>query len=206
MILDVRAYLDDNNTDVSARWTDTLIINFINVSRQLVSLKLAEIGFQPILSSTTIQAPSGIGTLPAHERITGVQALHGSSYYALARGNSHGSKTITSIQGDLVVTYIAKTTAIAQDSPSPTVTYGGKDLNELLVDQYCAALTAYNLKSTENEANQQLASMIQVLEAGLNKLARPQVQIMQSNVAHHRVPQPQYRWSINTSGQLEIFL
>jgi len=201
MRTDVRSLLDDKTNDTHSRWQDANVDSAIDVARAATADMLAKNGYNGLWSSTDVTLSGGTATIPAHRRILSVQIVTNTNFENITQGTHFASRTRTDISGTIRVTYIDKTSALSADGD--TVTYANKDLDDLVVDQFCAAFAANLLKATEAENNQILVNQLSILEKSLIGNTAPVIKAAKSSHTFNRNIVP-YRWAAEGT-VLEIY-
>lgn len=175
----VREILDDKNEDANATWSNSQINNQITVAQAMTTKMLAKNSYVPLLKSTDLTLTGGKSSLPVHEKIISVQVVTGETNFEnIIRGDAHSSKTLTNVSGNIRVIYIAKDEPVTVDAY--TITYATIDLNDPLVDQFCAATASLFLKAQEAENNPVLREQLMLLEKAIIGSVSPEVRSSKS--------------------------
>ena len=174
LIQDTRFLLDDFVDSADQRWTDAQVSLSIHRAATQVSQFLFSNGFDDVISTTSAAiTSSGIIEIPANDGILSVSLVTGNTTVPLKRGSVRDATVNTSVGGDsLVINYLAKNPDF---SGSDTVTYGGIDLDDYLIDQLTTYIAADDLKTVEGEPNPLVQQKIPILQAQIVSKIPPTV-------------------------------
>jgi len=162
MRADVRELLDSKTGD--PRWTDAAIDLAVNRAADTIGQMLAKNGPAYMRGTTTATITNSTATVPANNGIINVFITSGNTTFRLKRGTP-GGRQLNGFPstGTLTIDYVPK--YVPPTTGSDPITYCGLNLNDFVVDQFCAYVAAKDCKTKEAEPNPLIMDGLKQLEA-----------------------------------------
>jgi hypothetical protein len=171
---DVRELLDDTNSGTGARWSNSAIELSIYRAADHIGQMLAKSGPDYFRTTVQVSLTASQATVPANNGIINVFLTYGQDTYRIKRGNGV-SRNIGGFpdSGTLTVDYIPKFVPPAGDGYA--LEYAGVELDDYIVDQFCAYMAASDCKTKEGENNPLIEKKLAQLEMSLLQRYSPTV-------------------------------